>query len=346
MIGQPRIGTKSLAMLCRRMAMSLGAGVDARTVWAREAGNVRGLGRSRFAGISEEVARGTTISEAIDHTGQYFPEFFRRLVKVGEQSGHLPEVFRQLAEHYEHQIRLRRNLLISLTWPAMELVLALGVVGLLIFLMGAIPQLRKANVDILGFGLRGTSGLLTYLAILGAIAAGLALVYRATVRGMLWVAPVQRGLRWVPRLGKALETFAMARLAWAMHVTLNSGMDLRNAMQLSLASTENVLYTRHTDQVLRSIRAGREIHEALAETGAFPLHFIDAVQVGEESGQLVESMGHLSTQYQHEARSAMNTITILMGVLVTGLIAAVIIFLIFRVFSFYTGVLDDALHGK
>jgi type IV pilus assembly protein PilC len=346
MIGQPRIGTKALAMLCRRMSMSLGAGVDARTVWAREASNVRGLGRSRFAGISDEVARGNSISEALDHTGKYFPEFFRRLVKVGEQSGHLPEVFRQLAEHYEHQIRLRRNLMISLSWPILELVLALSVVGVLIFLMGAIPQLKKANIDILGFGLVGAQGLATYLAILGAIALGLAIVYRATSRGMLWVAPIQRMLMMVPRLGKALETFAMARLAWAMHVTLNSGMDLRNAMQLSLASTENVLYTRHTDAVLRSIRAGHEVHEALAETRAFPIQFIDAVQVGEESGQLVESMGHMATQYQHEARSAMNTITVVMGVLVTALIAGVIIFLIFRVFSFYTGVLDDALHGK
>jgi type IV pilus assembly protein PilC len=343
MIGQPRIGTKALAALCRRMALSLSAGVDVRTVWTREAGAARGPGRRRFAEIRDDVAQGSSISDSLDQTGKYFPEFFRRLVKVGEEGGQLPEVFRQLADHYEHQVRLRRNLQVALTWPAIELVLALGVVGVLIYLMGAIPQLAKAKIDILGFGLTGGEGLATYLAILAAIGFCLFLVYRATARGVLWVAPVQRLLMAVPKLGRALETFAMARLAWAMHVTLNSGMDLRGAMTLSLASTENVLYTRHTDRVLRAIRAGREIHEALAETRAFPVHFIDAVQVGEESGQLVESMANLADQYQHEARAAMNTITVLLGVAVTALIAGVIIFLIFRVFSFYSGVLNDAL---
>ena len=343
MIGQPRIGTKPLATLCRRMATSLGAGVDVRSVLAREANSARGAGRSRFAEISNGVHRGTSVSDSIDGTGKYFPEFFRRMVKVGEQSGHLAEVFRQLAEHYEQQVRLRRVLLVSLTWPLIELTLALGVVGILIYVMGAIEQLAKANIDILGFGLTGGEGLTTYLAILAGIAFALFLLYRATTRGVLWVSPVQRLLMYVPKLGTALETFAMARLAWAMHVSLNSGMDLRNAMRLSLRNTQNVLYTQHIDGVLRAIRSGREIHEALAETGAFPVHFIDAVQVGEQSGELVESMGILSAHYQDEARAAMNTLTVLFGLAVWGLVVAVIIFLIFRVFGFYAGVLNDAL---
>jgi hypothetical protein len=43
---------------------------------------------------------------------------------------------------------------------------------------------------------------------------------------------------------------------------------------------------------------------------------------------------------------AMNTLTVLLGVAVTGLIAAVIIFLIFRVFSFYLGTINDALNMR
>lgn len=346
MIGPPRIGTKALATLCRRMATSLAAGVDARTVWVREARSARGSSRDRYSSISDAVARGNSIGESIDDTGKYFPQFFREMVKVGEETGQLPEVFRKLADHYEHQLKLRRAFWSSLTWPMIELTLALSVIGLLIYVMGAIPQLRKNNIDILGFGLTGSEGLLTYLGILAAIGAGLYLLYRAAASGVVWVAPLQRAVMHIPMLGKALETFSLARMAWAMHVTLNTSMDLRKAMSLSLSTTQNALYTRHTQDVLGSIRAGRELHEALAATGDFPLHFIDAVQVGEQSGQLVESMGHLSEQYQDEARVAMNTLTVLMGFLVTLLIAAVIIFFIFRVFGFYSGVLNDALNER
>jgi type II secretory pathway component PulF len=343
--GEPRIGTKPLAALCRRLATSLGAGVDARTVWAREASSAQGFARRRLLNVSQDIAEGAAIGDSLKRrTGNYFPEFFRELVKVGEESGHLPEVFRQLAEHYEHQLKLRRSLVMALTWPLIELTLALGVVGLVIWLMGAIPALKKSNIDMLGFGLAGTSGLVKYLGFLAIVAAALLAVYRATVRGVLWVAPVQRLFMKIPQLGRALETIALARLAWAMHVTLNSGMDVRPALKMSLGSTHNVVYTQHTDRVLAAIRAGRDIHSAFSDTGVFRVDFLDAVRVGEESGQLVETMGILSGHYQEDARAAMNLLAILMGLGVTALIAGMIIFLIYQIFTrAYLGPMNDAL---
>lgn len=342
----PRIGLKPLAALCRRLSSSLAAGVDVRTVFLREAQNAHGLIRRRFIGLRDDVAGGTTISDALAQTGDYFPALFRELVQVGETSGHLPEVLRQLADHYELQLRLRRNFLLAIAWPMLELTAALSVVGLLIWLMGAMPQLRKANVDILGFGLTGNRGLMVYLAILAAVGFAVYMVYRATARGLLWVAPLQRLIMSLPGLGRAIETLAMARLSWAMYVTLNSGMDVRGALRMSLASTHNVVYTRHIDRVLREIRQGNDIHTAFVATAAFPNNFLDAVQAAEESGTLVESMRHLAELYQDQARVAMNTLTVLLGMAVAGVIAAVIIFLIFRVFGFYLGTINDALEMR
>jgi type II secretory pathway component PulF len=346
-MGDARIGVKPLSALCRRLATSLGAGVDVRTVWAREALSARGSARRRFADISQMIDAGATISDAMKVTGKYFPEFFRALVKVGEESGHLPEVFRQLAEHYEHYLRLRRTFLAAITWPVIELLLALTVIGALIWVMGVIPTGGNERVDMLGLGLMGNQGLAIYLLSLAGLAGCGALVYRAATRGMMWVAPIQHLLMRVPQLGSALRTISLARLAWAMHVTLNSGMNLRPAMKMALASTHNVVYTRHTDRVLASIAAGNEVHEALAATGAFPFEFVESVRVGEESGRLVESMAHLADEYQDQARLAMNTLSILMGMAVAMLIGGVIIFAIYQIFTrAYLGPINDALHFK
>ena len=342
MLGEPRIGLKPLAAVCRRLAISLGAGVDVRTVFNREAKSARGPGHRSFAEISDAVAAGGSISDGFGAHGGYFPEFFRQMVHVGETTGHLPEIFRQLADHYEYQLKLRRTLVSSITWPLIELGLALSVIGLLIWLMGMIPQL-KGN-DMLGLGLQGTSGLVKYAGFLALVAVIGLLIHRATVRGMLWVAPLQRLVMHVPQLGRAVETMAISRLAWAMHVTLNSGMEVREAIKLSLKSTQNVYYTQHIDAVMRDITKGREIYEALRDTGAFSIDFLDAVQVGEESGNLVESMGKLADQYQDQAKLAMNTMTILLGVAITGLIAMIIIYFIYQIFSrAYMAPINDAL---
>ena len=167
---------------------------------------------------------------------------------------------------------------------------------------------------------------------------------RAVTRGVLWVVPVQKAVMRIPRLGRALETLAMSRLSWAMHVTLNSGMDLKPALRMSLDSTRNALYTQHIPTVLASIQSGNEIHEALCATRAFPIHFLDAVRVGEETGQLVESMENLSGQYQEEARMAMNTLTILFGMAIWLLIVCVIGFFIYQIFvNAYLNPINDAL---
>jgi hypothetical protein len=57
-------------------------------------------------------------------------------------------------------------------------------------------------------------------------------------------------------------------------------------------------------------------------------------------------MEHLAGQYQDQAKGAMNTLTVLMGMAVFGLCAGIVIFLIFRIFGAYMGVINDALNMK
>lgn len=334
----PRIGLKQLAVLSRRLSIGLGAGVDARRVFAREAEGTAGLYRKPFVQISEAINQGSSLKEALAKTGDYFPPLFREMAAVGEQTGQLPEVFRQLAEHYDHQLMLRRAFVAAITWPTIELLMAIGVIGLLIWIMGIIGK-----TDLLGFGLMGTSGLIKYLLYVSAVAAlfyGLVVSIR---RGVLWAQPIQRIILRLPKIGRCLQTLALSRLAWALHLTLESGMDLKNALRLAIDSTNNVRFTSQNERIWQSIRGGKEIHEALAATGEFPRDFLDAVEVGEDSGRLVESMQTLSKQYQEEARAAMTLLTVLGGVLVWCLVAGLIIMMIFRLAGFYLGTINDAV---
>jgi len=344
MLFSPRISIRDLARLCRRVATSLEAGIDVRNVWAREAERAPGLtARTRLRAVSEAVNEGQSLAAGLAETGDYFPPMFRELAEVGEQTGHLAESFVRLAEHYEEQLKLRRILVAASTWPIVELGLALGVVGFLIWIMGIIGQRGDNAVDPLGFGLVGNTGLAAYLTFLALIGIALFLVYQAIRRGMIWTAPIQLLLLRIPILGQAFQSVAMARLTWALHLTLEAGMGLRRALGISLRSTRNAHYTRHIRSVDRAIEAGEPVHQAFRDTGAFTPHFIDAVHVGEESGRLVESMAILSRQYREQAEAAFRAMTVLGGFAVWILVAAIIIFFIFRLAFFYINTLNSYL---
>ena len=331
----PRVSTKALAGLCHRVGISLEAGVDARRAWAREAQSARGPLARRLTAVSKAIDRGCSLAEALSATGDFFPPIFREMVEVGEQTGRLDSVLLQLADHYELRCRMRRNFLSAISWPLVQLAMALGVIGFLIWIAAMLP------VDILGIGLRGTSGLKIYLTFLAAVGVVLWLLIRAARRGLVWIRPIQRAVLRLPIIGRPLQTMALARLAWSMHLTMSTGMDVRRALKQSLRSTQNARYTDQIPTIDAEIVAGNSIHETFVVAGGYPADFLDTLAVGEQSGKVVESMGRLAGQYQERARMAMMLLAGAAGWAVWALVAAFIIVLIFRIALFYIGILTD-----
>jgi type IV pilus assembly protein PilC len=327
------------------MATSLGAGVDLRRTLTREADTTRGGLQRRMIFIRDNAARGNSLDEAFVATGDYFPPLFRQLVAVGEQTGHTAEVFGRLAEHYEHRLALRRVFLGSIAWPMIQLAGAIMVIGLLIWVMGWIGT-RGASSDPLGWGLKGTSGLVIYLAVVGSVAAVIFALIEAARRGALWWKPIQRAVVRLPVLGRALNTLALSRVAWTLHLALDAGMDVRRALRLALTNSGHVRFESAAEPMLATISRGRPIHEAMSEVRVFPGAFVDAVAVGEESGRLVETLAILSHQQQDEARSAMTILVRLAGFAVWLLVAAMIITMIFRLAGVYLGTIRDAANFK
>ncbi|NLY00832.1 MAG: hypothetical protein GXY83_32480 [Rhodopirellula sp.] len=339
-----RISKKELAGLCRRLSTSLEAGVDLRTTWAREAERAgRAATRTRMNRIGNDLNRGQSLPDALEETGDYFPGIFRSLVEVGDKTGHLGESLGQLAEHYEYQLRLRRTFLAAIAWPMLQLTVAIFVVGFLIWVLGVIGESTGTTFDILGFGLVGTRGLVMYATFVFLVAAAVALIVRGIQRGLVWTRPIQRAVMKIPVLGNVVETIALSRLAWTLHLTFNAGMDVRRALRISLESANNSRYTDQIPEIEDSVRRGTSLFETFAATEEYPPEFLDTLRVGEQSGRVVESMEHLSGQYRDRAAAAMGTLTMLAGFAVWAMVAVVIILMIFRIFSFYLGAIQDAL---
>lgn len=338
MSGLSRIGTSELQSLCRRLSIVLEAGIDLRTAISREAERTaRAATAARLRAVRDAIQQGDSLRNAFARTDQYFPPLFHAIVDVGEQSGHLGEALRQLADYYENQLRLRRQFLGAIALPLAELGIGIAVIGILIWALGAIEQFTGRRVDVLGFGLVGYRGLVIYLTAVAAGALSIFGIVQGFRRGLAWAKPLQRLVLRLPAIGKPLTTLALARLAWAMQLTLDAGMDVRKALRLSLQSTHHAHFTDQIGAVERAIDAGESFYEAFAQTDAFPREFVESLRVAEESGSLVESMAKLSRQYQEQAEAALRVLTTLAGLGVWMLIAAIFVATIFRLFSFYIG---------
>ncbi len=337
-----QISKKQLSILARRVSVALESGIDERKIWQREAEAARGPSAVVFGAIAAALARGDSIGDAIRQSEGFFPPLAVALVVLGEETGKLPTVFRRLADHYEHSIRLRRVFLAGLIWPAIQFTAAIVIVGFLIWILGAIAESRgPAPYDILGLGLHGNTGLLIYVAfwsVLFAAAIGLFFLIRSRV---LWIQPAEVASIAIPGVGRCIKTLCLSRLSWSLGLSLEAGMDARHAVPFALRASGNHYFARHEPQVSASLGAGEEVYVALVRSGAFPADFLDALQVGEQSGRLDETMLHLADDYQDRARVALVTLTTIAGFMIWGLVALMIIAILVNMVSGYANFIED-----
>ncbi|MCO6048048.1 type II secretion system F family protein [Aeoliella sp. ICT_H6.2] len=345
MFFSPHLSGKRLSDLCHRLATGLAAGVDIRKVWKREAENAPGRMREQFQSVQHDIEQGEPFATSLAKTGNLFPRLFLQMVDVGERTGQTAEVLNKLERHYRVRHELMRTFLGLLAWPMIQLIMAVFIIGLLIWILGALDarDLDGKPIDPLGIGLIGTRGVIIYANLVLATTLAIAAAVAAMRRGALWLRPVQRFVTKLPGIGSAIQKICLAQLAWTLHLLLNVEMDLRQLVPLVLLSTGNDYYIQHRKQMVADVQAGLPLHLAFANSGAFPPTFLDALAVAEESGQISESMARLANQYEAEAESAMKYLAVAAGIAVWVLVATLIVLMIFRLFIvFYLGPIKQA----
>jgi type IV pilus assembly protein PilC len=338
------ISTRSLIQLSHRVGTALRAGIDARKVWEMETRHASGNLKLRLDAIRLRVSRGDTVAEAMRDAGGYFPPMFVQMVEIGEATGKLDEVLLRLAEHYEHQAQMQRAFWFGIAWPLFELAFAVLIIGFVIWITGLIAGMRGGEAqDVLGLGLVGTSGAISWYLGCAAIAGTIAFVSYALSRGWFGPRPVLAAMR-IPLLGQCLESLALARLAWSLAVSLDSGMDARRAVELSIRSAQNPYYESSLTRVASGIRANMQFHESFRQAGVFPDDFLNSLEAAELAGATTESLLRLARTYEDKSRTAMKMLTGIATVAVMLLVFGVLTFAIVSLaYQVYIKPLNEAL---
>jgi type II secretory pathway component PulF len=338
----PRIRLRELAHLCRRLAVATKAGLEDRRIWRDEAERGRPIRRRVVGKVADALSRGESVGDSLTKTGEFFPPLFRQIVKVGDATGQLDRSYRQLAEHYEDMIAARRSFLTALTWPLIQLGMAVLVVGIVIWVVGALnlKDMDGKPLDMFGLGISGSEAIFLYCTFLIVSTIKVFLSFYVARHGFRWTRSLQRWTLKIPIVGGALMTLCLARFTWALQLLLDTPMDLRKSLPLALEAAGNDYYWRQSPKVVESIQRGETLHAALAQTEVFPRDLLDAIDVGEKSGMLAETMERQSAEYRERAKAAISVLAQVFGYLVWAAVAALIIVLIFRVFSMYVGTIE------
>jgi type IV pilus assembly protein PilC len=332
------LGTRhydGLAIWCRAIRHGHAAGLTLIRVFEMQARNGPAMLRDKAERIIRRLESGDSLEESLTAEGPNLPELFVSLAAVGERSGRIPEVFGQLEEYYRLQGQMRREFRAQAAWPIIQFVGAVVVIALTIFLLGILAPAGEEPSAPIGFGLTGTFGAILFLAIVGAFVIGVVLAIKLATKTVAKQAGFEAWLLRVPVIGPCVQAAAMSRFCLSLQLTLDSSMSTPKALRLSLKATNNSAFEAQADGIAKRVKKGDELGKALGMNPVFPIEFLAAITVGEESGQIPEVMAKQAEYYREETVRRMRTLTRMSAWGVYILVGIFIIVAIFRIFSVY-----------
>jgi MSHA biogenesis protein MshG len=298
--------------------------------------------RIGFANMLQDVRAsldsGRDLSTAMRRHPKIFSPFYISMVRVGELTGALEEVFLRLFNHIEFEREIKEKVSQALHYPSfVVVVMALALVIVNIFVIPAFARIFagfKAELPFMTRVLLGFSDFMVqyWPALLGATV-GAYVLFR------LWVGTPAGRYSWdrtklrVPIAGRIVLKATLARFARSLSIALKSGVPIVQALSVVEQVVDNTYVGQRIEQIRDGVERGESLLRTAVTTGVFTPVVLQMIAVGEETGELDDLLREVADMYQREVEYELKTLSsqiepiliVLLGILV--LILALGVFL-------------------
>jgi len=289
--------------------------------------------------IKELLAQGESFYEALSRFPKIYPIYFRKMIKIGEQTGTLENTFGNLMDFYTYKDETNKTVKSAMYYPAF--IVGIAIVAFFFISLFVIPKFQEM------FGKMGIElPTITKVVLKGSqfINNNIVLIIVSIISlivGLVMFSKTKMGKR---ALGTFLLNFPLTKeiyvkinmfqLSLIISDTLNSGSTLVNSLSLAEEINTNYYYKERIADALQKIKEGQTLYGALKNNDKhFKSMFLEMVNVGEEVGQLENTLGNLSRYYMKAVIQETEALTsliepimiVLMGLVVGFMVAATIL---------------------
>ena len=313
-IGGNKLNNKAFIVMCSQFAIILGAGIPiARTCHLIADKTTDKPLKRMLMHVAEDVEAGRSISASFAERGEkLLPTTFVETIAAGEQSGNLDKAFQTVHEHFDKQAKMAARVKSALAYPIFVLFIAVAVVVVLMvkvvptFL--AIFDSYDAQLPVPTLILIAISDFFVkyWMVLLAIIAAAVIFykVYGNTEEGRMNLA------KWslkVPILGNIQELNAASEFANTLTTMLSSGLPMTKAITITAKTMSNYYMSTEVGKLAVKLEEGHALGASMREANFMPDILVDMVSVGEETGEMEQTLKTVAIYYDAELDMAINS---------------------------------------
>ncbi|WP_240183420.1 type II secretion system F family protein [Arenimonas caeni] len=284
--------------------------------------------------IRDNIAGGSSLSEAMARHPVQFDLLYRNLTRAGEAAGVLDTVLDTVATYKERTEALKGKIKKALFYPAA--VMAVAILVSAILLIYVVPQFEDVfkgfGADLPAFTqmIVNASRFLTQwwwailLIVVGSIG-GFIFIYK---RSPALERTVDRLMLKLPVIGQILHQSAIARYARTLALTFKAGVPLVEALETVAGATGSIVYNDAVKRIREDVSVGYQLNVAMKQVGIFPHMVVSMTAIGEEAGALDTMLLKVAEFYEQEVNNSVDAlasliepfIMVVIGVLVGGMV--------------------------
>jgi type IV pilus assembly protein PilC len=313
-IGGDKVPLKDVVVLSRQMSTLFEAQVSALKAFSLLADNSDNKAlKKRLQQIVTDLQGGLSIANSLAKHTQVFSPFYVNMVRAGEESGKLTQVFLYLADYLDRQYALNSKVKNALIYPSfvigvfvivMTLMFTVIVPKLSVIIKESgqdIPIYTKAVMWLSDFLINYGIFLLIFVVVIGAYLFQLS----RTKRGKEAIDVFKLK---VPIFGALFRKLYLARIADNMDTMLTSGIQIVRAIEITSEVVGNKRYSEILIQSMNDVKAGKPFSDSMAGYEEIPNIMPQIIKVGEETGSLGQILKMLAKFYKREMEEAVDAL--------------------------------------
>lgn len=310
-----RVGFGETVKFTRQLSTMITAGLsipESLTLLCKQTNNQTMV--QMLGDIERQIVGGGNLADALARYPDCFSPIYIALIRAGEASGTLDQVFARLANNLEKQQNFNSQVRGAMIYP---MIIVIGMIVVVFIMMTiVIPKLTGLYKDF-GLTLPPTTQLLIsvsnffvhfwWLIILSGIGAAFGLSrWRATDIGrrsidLIWLR--------IPILGDLSRKIILVEFSRTLAMLLTAGIHILDGLKILRGALGNVLFRDAIDEISKAVEKGTALGDSFAKQEVFPPIITQMVRVGEETGKLDETLNKLSAYFEAEAEQTVKSLT-------------------------------------
>jgi len=288
--------------------------------------------------IDNEIKAGQPFSAALKKYSKNFSNLYIALVKSGEASGKLGEILLKLADNLEKEREFKSRLKGALIYPLVILI-AMGVV-MFIMITFVIPKLLGLYKDF-NVTLPLSTQILIIISdffvkfwpVMIVFGVGIFYLIKKYLETDVGKKNLDSLLLKLPVFGKIISISALVNSTRTLAILIGSGVSILDALNIVIDTSENVIFKEAFINISQKVEKGQSLGVSLEQEEIFPPILVQMSVVGEQTGNLDDTLMRLSKYFESESEIAIKSMTTLIEPMILVILGIGVGFLVMSVIT-------------